>query len=861
MRSQQLLAFAPPAEGPIPRQKQGGRPKIVGPSPESQERKFGPQFAALKSTLEARRIKVASETDESDPELVVVFDLAGTVDEFRKATARVEGLEFLDEFLGEATLPDDDFHMEDQKGPTTGKVQESLYVVLSNSKAVDELVRLFGEWKRNPKITLKTGLNPFKRVFAQLRALRRWNADDRIRETGLLEQWQEELDVVGQFQSSKLVEVELWYRQNASDRATAEREARRILADAKAEIVSTSEIPAIAYHALLVRLPIQQVEKILVEGAATIGLLNLESVMFVSPFEAMSWPPAAATGATTSGIEDRPLPEGLPRIALLDGLPLSNHSLLKNRLIVDDPDGMDNLYPASSRHHGTAMASLILHGDLNDPEPPLRRPIYVRPILRPDDFFQGHERTPENVLFTDLLHLSIRRIFESTGGQPPAAPSIRIINLSIGEESRAFVRRMSPAARLLDWLAHTYNVLIVVSAGNHKAVSISLSPEDFLDIESARKGALRSAHMGSRTRSLLSPGEGINVLTVGALHADAAEDPAKSDLVMDLGSNDLPSLYSAVGPGFRRAVKPEIFLPGGRGLYSRPSASASASASDLALAQTPAAGPGHLTAAPSSSGVAFSHGTSNAAALATKAADTIFDYLENPGERPEPFPFPDAQFHPVLVKALLIHSSGWGTNKDYLIDALGLANGSARKELTKLLGYGALDKGRLGRASASRAVLIGAGIIRDGQRATFTIPKPADLRATTDWRRLTITLTWFSPTMPKSHKYRGARLFFTGPGEPEIGASQTEAEYWSTRSGTSQHQIFEGNSALAFVENEEFEIHVDCRDDAGKHGTAVRYALVASIEVAPTTSTQLYDQVQLGLKTQMRNRQSTRLRM
>lgn len=857
MNSQPMLAFGPPAVGPIPKQRQSGRPKVVGPSPESQERKFGPQFTELKRTLEAQRVQLAAQTDETDPELVVVFDLAGTVDEFRKATARVGGLEFLDEFLGETTPPDEDFHMEDSDGPTTGKVQESLYVVLSNSKAVDELVRLFGDWKRNPNVTLATGLNPFKRVFAQLRALRRWNAEDRIRETGLLEQWQEELDIVGHFYSPKLVEVELWYRQNPADRTAAERETRIVLSAAQAEVVSTTVIPAIAYHALLVRLPIQQVEKVLADGAATVGLLNLESVMFVSPFVGMSWPPAAATSATAPDAEERPQPKGLPRIALLDGLPLSNHSLLQNRLIVDDPDGMDDLYPSSSRHHGTAMASLILHGDLSDPELPLQRPVYVRPILRPDDFFQGHEKTPDNILFTDLLHQSIRRIFEGTGDQLAAAPSVRIINLSIGEESRAFVRRMSPAARLLDWLAHTYNVLIVVSAGNHRDVKITLAPEEFQDVESARRGALRSAHTGSRTRGLLSPSEGINVLTVGALHSDAADDPPISDLVLDLGSPDLPSLYSAVGPGFRRSVKPEIFLPGGRGLYARQSASNT----DVALVQTPATGPGHLTAAPSRSGVAFAHGTSNAAALATKAADAIFDYLENPDVRPEPFSFPDAQFHPILAKALLIHSSGWGAVKAQLIDALRLPSSSARKELTKLLGYGALDKNRLGRASASRAVLIGAGLISEGQRATYSIPKPADLRATTDWRRLTITLSWLSPTMPKSHKYRGARLFFTGPGEPDIGASQTEAEHWSTRSGTSQHQVFEGTSALAFADNDKFDIHVDCRDDAGRHSSAVRYALVASIEVAPTTSARLYDQVQQGLRTQIRDRQNTRFRI
>jgi hypothetical protein len=64
-----------------------------------------------------------------------------------------------------------------------------------------------------------------------------------------------------------------------------------------------------------------------------------------------------------------------PVVALLGGVPLQNHELLANRLNVDDPHELERLAVVSQRHHGTAMASLILHGDLNGeggarPSPP-----------------------------------------------------------------------------------------------------------------------------------------------------------------------------------------------------------------------------------------------------------------------------------------------------------------------------------------------------------------------------------------------------------------------------------------------------------------------------------------------------------
>src|SRR5262249_34950077 len=154
---------------------------------------------------------------------------------------------------------------------------------------------------------------------------------------------------------------------------------------------------------------------------------------------------------------------GLPRIALLDGLPFANHDALAGRLLIDDPEGLGENYPLSSRHHGTAMASLIIHGDLSAPGKPLERPLYVRPIMRPHEIASGSEQVLPNRLFTDLLHQAVRRIVEGEGGREPAARSVRIVNLSIGAQARTLVRRMSPVGRLLDWLAYSYNLLFVVS--------------------------------------------------------------------------------------------------------------------------------------------------------------------------------------------------------------------------------------------------------------------------------------------------------------------------------------------------------------------------------------------------------------
>jgi hypothetical protein len=54
----------------------------------------------------AERARLSADTpEEIDPALVVVFDLAGIVKDFRNAINRIDGLEFLSELLGDQSDP------------------------------------------------------------------------------------------------------------------------------------------------------------------------------------------------------------------------------------------------------------------------------------------------------------------------------------------------------------------------------------------------------------------------------------------------------------------------------------------------------------------------------------------------------------------------------------------------------------------------------------------------------------------------------------------------------------------------------------------------------------------------------------
>lgn len=842
-----LLAFNPPRIADRPKPRPHPIPTPAGPGGQRQGERLNPKFTELVNAFGAQRVASGVGTPaETDPSLVVVLDLAGSVRDFHNAVKKVEGLEFLAEMAGDDAEPDDDFYMtEIKKGRTNKPVPHSLYLVMSNVKAIDQLLSLFKRWQEDPRTTFDHGLGKFKDVFAQLVDLRRWGPEDRVRETGLLDHWHETIAVIGQSHSSPVrVEIELWYHHDHGRRAAAERAITQILDDCGGRLVSRARIEEIGYHALLAELPRQQVEEVIRRGPQAIRLLTAEHVMFVSPFKPMSIssPLPSETGSASfpaEGPSDRK-----PRIALFDGLPFQNHDALAGRLIVDGADDVTDGYQIAARSHGTAMASLIIHGDLSAPGEPLHRPVYVRPIMRAEEPVPGQpaERVLPDTLFVDLLHRAVRRLFAGEPGREAWASSVRIINLSIGDGARPLARGMSPAGRLLDWLALEFNVLFIVSAGNH-ADPISLPRDTTADASSARSAVEHAVHSTEILRGILPPADSMNALTVGAVHADAAPDPPESATVWDLTTPGAPALYSATGPGVARSVKPDLYHVGGRLLFARPLPSSGASV-DLREARTGRTGPGVQVAAPSEGGrtnrTVFACGTSHAAALVTHEASSLFDILETePDEGARALP---DDLHPLLVRALLAHACSWGDWRT------AVSPQSSRKALTPLFGYGRLDPERA-RGAVNRAVVIASNEIGVDERHTYELPLPLSIRSKAEWHRFVITLAYWAPTTRGLNTYRAAKVYFTTPDTKLASGDRVDADHNAVRRGSLQHEIIDGSKAMTFDDGTTFPVHIECMRDGQQGGDIghIHYALVVSIETATSTSSTIHDEVRSGL--------------
>ena len=781
------------------------------------------------------------------PEEVVVLETVGTVDEFIRAVEAVPGMEWLAEVESEGIPPDDDFFALADDGETRRDkdLRGRIFMVFTNQDALQQMISLWEKWLSDRNLPRRLGR--WKTLFQQLRDVRCWGVQDRLMETGILEDWHERVE-----HGQELVpcEIELWHRRNPEQRRTARNRVIALVNDMAGRLIAEADIEEIAYHTLLVHLPVVQVRPLLESGEHDIELVQCEKIQF---FRASGQMSASLTDEVrdqdNEALPEEP-PAGFPVVALFDGLPLQAHRRLQGRLVVDDPDDFERDYPANTRRHGTAMASLILHGDLAAGEEPLPRPLYARPILRPDPrgWINHTETVPEETLVVDLVHRAVRRLFEEDGGEAPVAPHVSIINLSIGIRARPFDQALSPLARLLDWLAWRYKVLFVVSAGNYvgEIESLPAHQPDQLSFADIQERVIRSVAADTRNRRLLSPAEAVNALTVASIHEDSSTGPPPPGWNDPYTAVGLPSPINAQGMGYRRAIKPDVLAAGGRVVVRPPLAGGDAlEIYDLTLP------PGQRVASPSTApgdpGTVHSRGTSNATALVSRACGLLYDVMDELRQEPRG-EIIDGLPRAVWLKTLVAHGAAWREAGSILTRILKNQDNSRqfKEYITRLLGYGTVDINRVQECTVRRVTALGGGTLGQDKSHIHRFPLPPSLSGRRGHRRLTITLAWLSPVNQRHQAWRKADLWFD-PLQDPLRVSRQQADRRAVQRGTLQHEILEGEKAGVFVDDANLEIQVSCRAGAGTLKDEVPYALAITLEVAEELDLDIYDEVRTAV--------------
>lgn len=813
------------------------------PTAEKNARRICPKFKVLQETFENRKMHLQQNAEGADPEDVLVIETIGAVEEFYKSVQKIEGFEWLFE-ADDLRDPDEDFYATNKKGERTNKqLSTRLYLVSTNTTALKNMVSMYDKYVEDQTVSFERGLGKFKDVFKLLREVRYWNAQDRLDGSNFMEDWlnRNEMDKSINFQ------IELWYRDNERRRAKAEKDVTDLVETSGGKVLGRCEIADIRYHALLVQVSGEKLREI-VYNLEDGSLIQCRDVMF---FKAM---PQTYFGLETDdepteeagSAGDAPLPTGKPVVALLDGYPMANHEMLKNRLELEDPDGFnDGTYLAELRKHGTEMASLIIYGDMENPREPMDTRLYVRPIMKPNLTIPGkHEEIPENILLVDLIHRAVKRIFDGEGHSPAAAPTVKIINFSIGDSARKFCGKMSPLARLLDWLSYKYNVLFVISAGNitEQYFPAGCTLSEFKakiqhDISLDVTRMLLDQQMDYR---LLSPAESINNITVGAVHRDGSDflDPESR---VNPYSCLHPAIYTPFGGGFRKAVKPDLVFDGGRMMIDEDFRDG-----DNLYPSYYKRKPGLKVAWPESvSSYNYDRGTSCTAALVSRHA---YECYKEVSEILSINDKPDTNIH-LLIKALVVHGCSWdeiGENiQKYLPE--GTDNRTAKSIKRRWIGYGYPDLDKSLLCNPKRVTVLGFGELKDGEAHVYRLPLPKSMDNVKVLRRLTVTLAWMSQIAPQNQRYRKTKLWFELTDNKEFmdGGRIDVADDHYPKAGTLQHDVWIGERMRPLPEEATLGIKVNCMEDAGSFNEPAKYAIAVSLEWGDGISVDLFDEINI----------------
>lgn len=534
---------------------------------------------------------------------------------------------------------------------------------------------------------------------------------------------------------------------------------------------------------------------------------------------------------------------------------MANHPALQGRIIVHDPFDHAATYTVDDMVHGSEMTSLTVHGDLAAPGHSLSRPVYVRPIFQadrpnPTDLREG---IPTDILPADITYCAVKEMLEGSHEVAAAAPTVRIINMSVGDRARQYDGFLSPWARMIDYLSARHRALFLVSAGNHCRdieLPVTMRGLDSMTAEQLEAAVVRAIAADVRHRRLLAPAESLNCVTIGATHADTCSVNA-----MGYRKNPylhtLPAPYSAVGFGHRNGLKPEIWVSGGRQFFAVHSGNGNGHVALRGLDHPVA--PGNLVAAPTGvkgekAPFRFTRGTSGATALGAHEAGLICENLLSLRDEPHG-EILDERFLGLFVKALLAHGASWGEAYDVLKQILKGKTDEAEfnRQVSRFLGYGIPDWERVLRCTSSRATLLGRGQLRDGEAHRFEIPLPPSLGGKKMKQRVVVTLAWFSPIDALHRNYRKAALWASKPDGP-LKLSRENVDANTCLRGTLQHEVFEGDKAVPIVSGDVLSVQVNCCADAGELTESVGYALAVSLEVIDAPEIPVYDEVRAALQ-------------
>lgn len=836
-------------------------PRPKGAEFRQQGQRFNHEFERLQSALDREDAAVELRRDPFGiaPERALVFVTAVSISDFARA-ARLVNLEI----ISEIELEDDYQFPDDRFDEFQSSTSPTLYATMPTQDALDQILRLWRKFQANE--SAEHGYTPWFNLFKMLVELRTWGHEDRLSADNRTEL---ENRLPSDDHEEVRLELEYWPTQNQDKLSQWKRETEEKVLALRGRIIDRSAIQEehFNYNAILVGLAAGTVRNLIDNPSAPKGLATLDGLQFILPQTiAQSLPSHSNLNNSGRGNLDDFDPESPYRALLFDSTPIAGHQIINGGVAIEDVHNLVDRSIVDTRRHATEMASLILRGDLDTDGHPVRDSrILAIPLLIDAEF---GAISPDDRLFVDLVHTALQRALL---GNEPLAPEAFVVNFSIGVRGSNFAGRISSLARLLDWWSSKEGVLFVVSAGN---IHHDLEIPDITSIEfeglslPERQSLVRKAQRKQRyDRTLLSPSEALNALTVGAASLDLnphRKNVASNTVEIHSDGDPQPAISSATGLGPFRTIKPDLISIGGyhevRALQVGKKLQLRTVSPSVRSGLTVATAKSHLGDSTESK----SRGTSCAAALVTRSLLNAAAALTEEGGPYEGLELSCMELA-LLTRALAINASRW---PDAAIDmyvaeqsAPGMRgrHSVAAEDVARYFGYGYLDTELMSEAPLHGVTLVGLGQIRKDEGMIFDMPLPPSLSGDSVHRTMLVTISWFSPIEPARAKYRLVALEAIAADDNEYEDEDKDRNWRLAMKGEppfenlikrgtvwSRRLIHDRVSTPKFDDGAMLPIRVQCRDATGgglSPDLNIPFAIAVTLQVSDTATYDVREQI------------------
>ena len=459
-----------------------------------------------------------------------------------------------------------------------------------------------------------------------------------------------------------------------------------------------------------------------VPAIAVAQLAEIDEIALIDGLPSLSPSRARPRQASSDQLPDVPQASfTAPLVGLIDSGVRSAHPMLAPA-ILDAVALSDEFADGEDENgHGTRIAGLLLHGQLEDA---LEIALLPRPFCRllSVRVLGANNQFPLASVWEAEVEKAIRYC---------AAQGARVINLSIGDKDTVYEgARSTPLAAILDQLVRELGLVLVVPTGN-------VAPVAYLDATDTEVDAYVDALLTSAETTMLDPAPAVTALTVGALAPEALAGAALSSFPASrraLGRGGWPAPYSRRGPGIDGSIKPELSAVGG---------SLAIDAEFGTFVDDDALGVVSTSGLPFERLLDIDVGTSFAVPLVTRVAACVL------ARYPE--------FGANLVRALTVLAA----DEPSFAEALGDLTPAARRAVElQTVGYGEPRLTEAVESTPHRTILVAEGEIEVDTTMIYEIPIPTSFGAGGGIRGIDIALAFDPETRARRLDYAATKMEF-----------------------------------------------------------------------------------------------------